>query len=70
MQVGISAVYYKLRDLVGRGGKSAADEGTDSRDYRAAALGELKGGELAGGDGSCAGMGAAGCKKKKELTQL
>src|SRR5258708_578235 len=35
---GSSAVYYKLLDLVGLGGKSAADKGKDTRDYLAAAF--------------------------------
>src|SRR5205085_86667 len=35
LQVGTSAVSDKLLDLVGLGGKSAADKGKDTRDYLA-----------------------------------
>src|SRR5437764_11645937 len=35
LQAGTSAVSDKLLDLVGRGGKSAADKGKDTRDYLA-----------------------------------
>src|SRR5437868_1043296 len=38
LQAGTSAVSDKLLDLVRLGGKSAADKGKDTRDYRAAAL--------------------------------
>src|SRR5260370_39936441 len=38
LQAGISAVSDKLLDLVGLGGKSAADKGKDTRDYLAAAF--------------------------------
>src|SRR5690606_7360564 len=38
LQAGTSAVSDKLLDLVGLGGKSAADKGKDTRDYLAAAL--------------------------------
>src|SRR5436853_36692 len=41
LQAGTSAVSYKLLDLVGLGGKSAADKGKDTRDYLAAAFPEL-----------------------------
>src|SRR5205807_661212 len=41
LQVGTSAVSDKLLDLVGLGGKSAADKGKDTRDYLAAAFPEL-----------------------------
>src|SRR5690606_39995409 len=34
LQAGTSAVSDKLLDLVGLGGKSAADKGKDTRDYR------------------------------------
>src|SRR5690349_17961345 len=37
-QAGTSAVSDKLLDLVGLGGKSAADKGKDTRDYLAAAF--------------------------------
>src|SRR5579871_3644551 len=55
--VGInSAVSDKLLDLVGLGGKSAADKGKDTRDYLAAAFPELNAWERAGADASSAGM--------------
>src|SRR5262247_3262215 len=38
LQAGTSAVSDKLRDLVGLGGKSAADKGKDTGDYLAAAF--------------------------------
>src|SRR5438093_8054568 len=38
LQAGTSAVSDKLLDLVGLGGKSAADKGKDTRDYLAADL--------------------------------
>src|SRR5258708_175618 len=38
LQSGTSAVYDKLLDLVGLGGKAAADKGKDTRDYLAAAF--------------------------------
>src|SRR4051794_18173930 len=41
LQAGTSAVSDKLLDLVGFGGKSAADKGKDTRDYLAAAFPEL-----------------------------
>src|SRR5688500_19516373 len=56
LQAGTSAVSDKLLDLVGLGGKAAADEGKDSRDYLAAALPVLNAWERAGGDASSARM--------------
>src|SRR5690606_41137262 len=56
LQAGTSAVSDKLRDLVGLGGKSAADKGKDTRDYLAAAFPELNAWERAGADASSAGM--------------
>src|SRR5207253_10774246 len=56
LQAGTSAVSDKLLDLVGLGGKSAADKGKDTRDYLAAAFPELNGWERAGADASSAGM--------------
>src|SRR5215467_10803971 len=50
-----SAVPDKLLDLVGLGGKSAADKGKDTRDYLAAAFPELNAWERAGADASSAG---------------
>src|SRR5690554_6366180 len=41
LQAGTSAVSDKLLDLVGLGGKSAADDGKDTRDYLAAAFPEI-----------------------------
>src|SRR5262245_54153118 len=54
------AVSDKLLDLVGLGGKSAADKGKDTRDYLAAAFPELNAWERAGADASSAGMVDAG----------
>src|SRR2546429_316428 len=56
LQAGTSAVSDKLLDLVGLGGKSAADNGKDTRDYLAAAFPELNAWERAGADASSAGM--------------
>src|SRR5215217_2912363 len=50
------AVPDKLLDLIGLGGKSAADKGKDTRDYLAAAFPELNAWERAGADASSAGM--------------
>src|SRR5206468_4928680 len=52
LQAGTSAVSDKLLDLVGLGGKSAADKGKDTRDYLAAAFPELNALERAGADRS------------------
>src|SRR5207253_2756598 len=60
LQAGTSAVSDKLLDLVGLGGKSAADKGKDTRDYLAAAFPELNAWERAGADASSAGMVDAG----------
>src|SRR5438552_17139179 len=57
LQAGTSAVSDKLLDLVGLGGKSAADKGKDTRDYLAAAFPELNAWERAGADASSAGKG-------------
>src|SRR5699024_11576894 len=46
LQAGTSAVSDKLLDLVGLGGKSAADKGKDTRDYLAAAFPELNAWEI------------------------
>src|SRR5256885_1779409 len=67
LQAGTSAVSDKLLDLVGLGGKSAADKGKDTRDYRAAACPELNAWERAGADASSAGMVEAGFENQKEL---
>src|SRR3989449_9142902 len=70
LQAGTSAVSDKLLDLVGLGGKSAADTGKDTRDSRAAALPELNAWERAGADASSAGMVDAGFENQKELTRM
>src|SRR5260370_7701063 len=70
LQAGTSAVSAKLLDLVGLGGKSAADKGKDTRDYLAAAFPELNAWERAGADASSAGMVDAGFENQKELTKI
>src|SRR4249919_383393 len=70
LQAGTSAVSDKLLDLVGLGGKSAADKGKDTRDYLAAAFPELNAWERAGADASSAGMVDDGFEKQKELTKM
>src|SRR5215218_3720088 len=70
LQAGTSAVSDKLLDLVGLGGKSAADKGKDTRDYLAAAFPDLNAWERAGADASSAGMVDAGFENQKELTKM
>src|SRR5207302_8185167 len=79
LQAGTSAVSDKLLDLVGLGGKSAADKGKDTRDYLAAAFPELNAWERAGADADrksgSAGMPrpisyAVFCLKKKKKTSF
>src|SRR5699024_2279965 len=70
LQAGTSAVSHKLLDLVGLGGKSAADKGKDTRDYLAAAFPELNAWERASADASSAGAVAAGFENQKELTKM
>src|SRR6266436_2203743 len=70
LQAGTAAVYDKLVDLVGIGGKSAADKGKDTPDYLAAAFPELNAWERAGADASSAGMVDAGFENQKELTKM
>src|SRR5471030_1342642 len=70
LQAGTSAVSDKLLDLVGLGGKSAADKGKYTRDYLAAAFPELNAWERAGADASSAGMVDAGFENQKELTKM
>src|SRR5580765_6778260 len=65
-----SLVSDKLLDLVGLGGKSAADKGKDTRDYLAAAFPELNAWERACADASSAGMVDAGFENQKELTKM
>src|SRR5699024_6019490 len=67
---GTSAVSDKLFDLVGVGGKCAADKGKDTRNYLAAAFPELNAWERAGADASTAGMVDAGFENQKELTKM
>src|SRR5688500_15607037 len=70
LQAGTSAVSDKLLDLVGLGGKSAADKGKDTRDYLAAAFPELNAWERAGADASSAGMVDGGCDDQEEATRV
>src|SRR5712675_1084103 len=70
LQAGTSAVSDKLLDLVGLGGKSAADKGKDTRDYLAAAFPELNAWERAGADASSAGMVDAGFENQKEIAEM
>src|SRR5215208_5754716 len=70
LQAGTSAVSDKLLDLVGLGGKSAADKGKDTRDYLAAAFPELNAWERSSADASSAGMVDAGFENQKELTKM
>src|SRR4051794_23318333 len=67
---GPSAVSDKLLDLVGRGGKAAADTGKDPRDYLAGTFPGLDAWERAGPDGSSAGLARAGFENQKELTTM
>src|SRR6266513_1139273 len=69
-EAGPRFVSDKLLDLVGLGGKSAADKGKDTRDYLAAAFPELNAWERAGADASSAGMVDAGFENQKELTNM
>src|SRR5437667_144422 len=70
LQAGTSAVSDKLLDLVGFGGKSAADKGKDTRDYLAAAFPDLNAWERAGADASSDGMVDAGFENQKALTKM
>src|SRR2546425_12512643 len=65
LQDGASAVSDKLLDLVGLGGRPAADKGKDTRDYLAAAFPELNAWERAGADASSAGMVDPGFENQK-----
>src|SRR5205814_5716224 len=69
LQAGTSAVSDKLLDLVGLGGKSAADKGKDTRDYLAAAFPELNAWERAGADASSAGMVDAGFRSEERFSR-
>src|SRR5258708_3389656 len=55
LEAGPSGVSDKLLDLVGLGGKSAADKGKDTRDYLAPAFPQLKASERGSADASSAG---------------
>src|SRR5205807_415736 len=70
LQAGTSAVSDKLLDLVGLGGKSAADKGKDTRDYLAAAFPELNAWERAGADASSAGIFVSRVATPTELSTL
>src|SRR5256884_7906261 len=67
LEAGASAVSDKLLDLVGLGGKSAADKGKDPRDYLAAAFPELNAWERAGAFFLNAGMPAEVFALPKQL---
>src|SRR2546430_14085554 len=60
LQAGTCAVSDKLLDLVGLGGKSAADKGKDTRDYLSAACPELNAWYRPGADASSSGLVDAG----------
>src|SRR5260221_346309 len=70
LQAGTSVGSDKLLDLVGLGGKSAADKGRYTRDYLAAALPELNAWERAGADSSSAVMAVAVFENQKELSKM
>src|SRR5699024_10620434 len=70
LQADTSAVSDKLPHLGRLGGKSAAEQGTASRDYLAAAYPEVDAWERAGADASSARMAAAGSKKQKEPSTM
>src|SRR2546429_8684120 len=70
LQAGTSAVSVKLLGLVGLGGKSAGENGKDTRDYLAGAFPELNAWERAGADASPAGMVDAGFENQKALTNM
>src|SRR5690606_23392550 len=70
LQAGTYAVSDKLLDLVGLGGKSAADKGKDTRAYLASAFPELNAWERAGAAAASAGMVDAGFGNQRELTKM
>src|SRR5699024_8257792 len=70
LQAGTSAVSDKLLDLVGLGGKSAADKGKDTRDYLAAAFPEVNSWERVGAVASSTGLVHTPFEYAKELTKL
>src|SRR5467141_3044868 len=69
-QAVLNFVSDKVLDLVGVGGKSAADKGKGARDYLAAAFPELNAWERAVADVLSAGMVDAGFENQKELTKM
>src|SRR5947207_1996609 len=69
LQAGTSAVSDKLLDLVGLGGKYAADKGKDTRDYLAAAFHELNAWERVGDEISVTGMFAETYELEIEHTE-
>src|SRR5690606_36672294 len=70
LQDGTSAVSDMLLELLGLGGKSAADNGKDTRDYLAAALPDLNAWERSGSDASSAGLVDVGFENQKEFTKM
>src|SRR5687768_15963835 len=70
LQAGTSAVSDKLHHLAGIGGKAPTDNGTDTRDYLAAAFAELYAWEHAAADASSAGMVNAGFEHLDEFTNM
>ena len=68
LQAGTSDVSDKLLDLVGLGGKSAADKGKATIDSLAAAFPELNAWECAGADAASVGMVADGSELKIQLS--
>src|SRR5437660_41864 len=70
LQAGTSAVSDKFLDLVGLGGKSAADKGKDTRDYLAAAFPELNAWERSIADATSDVMVDTGFGKQIELIKI
>src|SRR5687768_15987288 len=60
LQAGTSAVSDELLELVGLGGKSAADNGKDTRDYLASTFNDHNHWDRAGADAASAAMVEAG----------
>src|SRR3989442_16002070 len=69
LQAGTSAVSDKWLDLVGLGGKSAADKGKDTRDYLAAAFPQRKACGRAGAEATSAGMEGTVFENQKAVTK-
>src|SRR5262245_18274113 len=70
LQAGTSVVSDKLLDLVGFGGKSAADKGKDTRDYLGDAFPGRNAWERGGPDASSSGMVDAVFQNQKELSKM